>query len=126
MKRPRTLANLEVLEQRPLRRQRLRAHAGTAVDEIILQQRGKELGYTMNDEQFKNIVDQIRKENKLEDDATFKKALESEGMTEAELKILHAHYQRLVEMARADGDMTASHSVDEAENRHREKRQAGG
>ena len=52
--------------------------------------------------------------------------IDVEDLTEAELKILHAHYQRLVEMARADQDMTASHSVDEAENRHREKRQAGG
>ena len=43
--------------------------------------------------------------------------IDVEDLTEAELKILHAHYQRLVEMA--------SHSVDEAENRHREKRQAG-
>ena len=52
--------------------------------------------------------------------------IDVEDLTEAELKILHAHYQRLVEMARSDEDMTASHSVDEAENRHREKRQAGG
>ena len=29
-------------------------------------------------------------------------------------------------MAGDDQDMTASHSIDEAENRHREKRRAGG
>ena len=52
--------------------------------------------------------------------------IDVEDLTEAELKTLRAHYQRLVEMARDDEDMTASHSVDEAENRHREKRQAGG
>jgi parvulin-like peptidyl-prolyl isomerase len=57
-----------------------------AVDEIILQQRGKELGYTMNDEQFKNIVDNIRKENKLEDDAQFEAALKGEGMSMADLR----------------------------------------
>ena len=57
-----------------------------AVDEIILQQRGKELGYTMNDEQFKNIVENIRKENKLEDEAQFQAALKSEGMTMADLR----------------------------------------
>jgi low affinity Fe/Cu permease len=51
--------------------------------------------------------------------------IDVEDLTEAELKILHAHYRRLVEMARADQDMTASHSIDEAENRHREKRQGG-
>jgi low affinity Fe/Cu permease len=52
--------------------------------------------------------------------------IDVEDLTEAELQILHAHYRRLVEMARDDQDMTASHSVDEAENRHREKRRAGG
>ena len=49
--------------------------------------------------------------------------IDVEDLTEAELQVLHAHYQRLVEMARDDQDMAASHSVDEAENRHREKRQ---
>jgi peptidyl-prolyl cis-trans isomerase SurA len=57
-----------------------------AVDELILQQRGKELGYTMNDEQFKNIVENIRKENKLEDEAQFEAALKSEGMTMQDLR----------------------------------------
>jgi parvulin-like peptidyl-prolyl isomerase len=57
-----------------------------AVDELILQQRGKELGYTMNDEQFKNIVENIRKENKLEDEKQFEAALKSEGMTMQDLR----------------------------------------
>jgi peptidyl-prolyl cis-trans isomerase SurA len=57
-----------------------------AVDELILQQRGKELGYTMTDEQFKNIVENIRKENKLEDEAQFEAALKSEGMTMQDLR----------------------------------------
>ena len=52
--------------------------------------------------------------------------IDVEDLTEAELKILHVHYQRLAEMAGDDQDMTASHSIDEAENRHREKRRAGG
>ena len=52
--------------------------------------------------------------------------IDVEDLTEDELKILHAHYRRLVEMARDDEDMTASHSVDEAENRHRGSAQAGG
>ena len=34
-----------------------------SVDEMLMEQRGKELGYTMNDEQFKNIVDNIKKGN---------------------------------------------------------------
>ena len=41
-----------------------------------------------------------------------------ESLTEAELKILHAHYCRLVELARSDHDLTLSHSVEEAAHRH--------
>jgi low affinity Fe/Cu permease len=52
--------------------------------------------------------------------------IDAENLTEAELKTLHTHYRRLVEMARTDEDVTASHSVDEAENRHQQKRRAGG
>jgi len=52
--------------------------------------------------------------------------IDVEDLTEAELKILHVHYQRLAEMASDEEDMTASHSIDEAENRHREKRRSGG
>ena len=52
--------------------------------------------------------------------------IDVEDLTEAELKILHVHYQRLAEMAGADADMTASHSVDEAENRHRQKHRSSG
>ena len=40
-----------------------------AVDELLIVQRGKELGYTMSNEQFESIVENIKKENKLEDDA---------------------------------------------------------
>src|SRR5712671_7207024 len=36
-----------------------------AVDEMLLVQRGKELGYKLNDEQFKSVLDNIKKENKL-------------------------------------------------------------
>ena len=53
---------------------------------LLLLQRGKDLEYSLSDEQFKNIVDQIRKENKLEDDQAFQTALKQEGMTMAELR----------------------------------------
>jgi low affinity Fe/Cu permease len=52
--------------------------------------------------------------------------IDVEDLTEAELKILHAHYRRLAKMAGDELDMTASHSIEEAENRHREKRHTGG
>src|SRR6266850_8154017 len=37
-----------------------------AVDEMIIVQRGKELGYKLSDEQFKGVVENIRKENKID------------------------------------------------------------
>jgi peptidyl-prolyl cis-trans isomerase SurA len=57
-----------------------------SVDEMLLEQRGKELGYTMNDEQFKTIVENIRKENKLETDEQFQAALQTENLSMAQLR----------------------------------------
>jgi peptidyl-prolyl cis-trans isomerase SurA len=58
----------------------------TAVDEMLLIQRGRELGYVMGDEQFNNILDGIKKQNKLEEDAKFQEALKQEGLTLADLR----------------------------------------
>jgi parvulin-like peptidyl-prolyl isomerase len=57
-----------------------------AVDELLLVQRGRELGYALGDEQFKQIVDNIKKENQLEDEARFQAALKQEGLTMADLR----------------------------------------
>lgn len=57
-----------------------------AIDEMLLMQRGKELGYKVTDEQFKRVLDNIRKENKLEDDAQFQAALKQEGLDLATLR----------------------------------------
>lgn len=57
-----------------------------AVDELLLTQRGRELGYAMGDEQFRTIVDNIKKQNNLEDENTFQNALKQEGMTLADLR----------------------------------------
>ena len=51
-----------------------------AVDELLQVQRAKELGYRMSDDNFKGIVDNIKKENKL-DDAGLRGALQQEGLT---------------------------------------------
>ncbi len=56
------------------------------IDEMLLVQRGKELGYTLGDEQFKSIVDNIKKENKIESEEAFQSALKQENMTMAELR----------------------------------------
>jgi peptidyl-prolyl cis-trans isomerase SurA len=56
------------------------------VDEMLLVQRGRELGYKMSDEQFRSIIDNIKKENKLETDDQFNAALKQEGMTLEDLR----------------------------------------
>ena len=67
-----------------------RRHAGrarsTPIDELLLLQRGKELGFSLSDEQFTQIVANIRKENKLENEEQFLAALKQEGMTLPELR----------------------------------------
>jgi peptidyl-prolyl cis-trans isomerase SurA len=57
-----------------------------AVDELLLIQRGRELGLTLGDDQFKQIIENIKKSNNLEDDAQFQAALKQEGMTMADLR----------------------------------------
>lgn len=58
-----------------------------AVDELLLIQYGKEqLGLKMSDEQFRQIVNNIRKEQGLQDDAKFQAALASENMTLDDLR----------------------------------------
>jgi low affinity Fe/Cu permease len=49
-----------------------------------------------------------------------------EDLSEAEIRMLHRHFRKLAELAKADHDLTASHSVEEAHGRHRRKREAGG
>ena len=44
-----------------------------------------------------------------------------EDLSEEDLRILHEHYRKLAEMAKSDRDIRDSHSVDEAEGRHRAK-----
>jgi low affinity Fe/Cu permease len=49
-----------------------------------------------------------------------------EELSEKELNALHRHYHRLAEMAKKDGDLLKSHSIEEAEERHRAKLRTGG
>jgi peptidyl-prolyl cis-trans isomerase SurA len=57
-----------------------------AVDEMLIVQRGKELGYRLGEEQFKGVLDNIKKENKMESEEQFQAALKSENMTLADLR----------------------------------------
>ena len=56
------------------------------IDEMLLVQRGKELGFKMNDEEFNRVVSRIRADNKLESEEAFLGALKQEGLTVAELR----------------------------------------
>ena len=57
-----------------------------AVDELLIVQRGKELGYTLSDAQFKGVLDNIRKENKIDTEEQFQAALKAENMTMVDLR----------------------------------------
>jgi low affinity Fe/Cu permease len=48
-----------------------------------------------------------------------------EDLDEAELQVLHDHYRSLAELAEREGDIRQSHSLDEANVRHRSKMGAG-
>jgi low affinity Fe/Cu permease len=45
-----------------------------------------------------------------------------EDLTEAEVRTLRQHYRRLVEIAKREGSLTRSHSIEEADLRHRAKK----
>jgi peptidyl-prolyl cis-trans isomerase SurA len=57
-----------------------------AIDELLLLQRGKELGLRLSEDQFKQVVANIRKENNLQDEAKFLQALAQENMTLDDLR----------------------------------------
>jgi parvulin-like peptidyl-prolyl isomerase len=52
-----------------------------AIDEMLMVQRGRELGLKMSDEQFNQILEGIRKENNLDTEEKFQMALKQEGLT---------------------------------------------
>lgn len=56
------------------------------VDEMLLVQRGRELGYKMGDEQFKSVLESIKNDNKIETDEQFQAALKQENMTLSDLR----------------------------------------
>lgn len=59
----------------------------TTVDELLIVQQGEELGYHLDDEQFQELVDDIKEENNFTTDEEFQQALmQSEGMTMDELR----------------------------------------
>lgn len=47
--------------------------------------------------------------------------IDVEDLTEAEIELLHKHYQKLVALAKHDAKLTQTHSIEEAEERHQTK-----
>src|SRR3954447_25163849 len=58
----------------------------SSVDEMLLVQRGKELGYKLSDEQFKRVLDNLKTQNKIETDEQLQAALKQENMTMVDLR----------------------------------------
>jgi len=58
----------------------------TVIDEMLLLQRATELGYSVSDAQFNQVLASIKKDNKLESDEQFEAALKGEGITIAQLR----------------------------------------
>jgi parvulin-like peptidyl-prolyl isomerase len=56
------------------------------VDELLLIQRGRELEFALGDQQFKQILEDIKKSNNITDEAQFQAELKQAGMTEADLR----------------------------------------
>jgi peptidyl-prolyl cis-trans isomerase SurA len=57
-----------------------------AIDELLVVQLAKERGYRLRDEQFKEWLTNLRKEQNLEDDQKFQAALRQEGMSIDDLR----------------------------------------
>src|SRR4051812_5775987 len=58
----------------------------SVVDEMLIVQRGKELGYRVSEEQFKQILDNLKTQNKIENDEQLVTALKQENMSMADLR----------------------------------------
>ena len=58
------------------------------VDELLLVQRGRELGYALSEEQFQDIVDGIKEENNFDDEQLVAALQRDEGMTLPDLRDL--------------------------------------
>jgi peptidyl-prolyl cis-trans isomerase SurA len=57
-----------------------------SIDELLLLQHGRDLNYHLSDDQFKQVVGNIRKEQGLQDEAKFQAALAQENMTVDDLR----------------------------------------
>jgi peptidyl-prolyl cis-trans isomerase SurA len=56
------------------------------IDEMLMLQKGRDLGYRLADDQFKDVLERIKKDNKIENDEQFEAALKQENLTLADLR----------------------------------------
>lgn len=63
----------------------------TQVDELILLERAREKKLTVDDEMVDKAIAELREQNQLQDDAAFKAALASAGLTEQALRERYRH-----------------------------------
>ena len=93
------------------------------VDEMLIVQRGRELGYKMADDQFKSILDSIKKDNKIESEEAFQAALKQENMTLADLR-RNLEKQMIVERVRQNEVLGKIGVNDEEARRYYESHQS--
>ena len=74
------------------------------VDEMLIVQHGKELGYNLSDEQFESVLENIKKENNFESDELFQAALEQENIS---LVVLRANIERQMIVSRVQQNEVA-------------------
>jgi len=86
-----------------------------AVDRLLLVQRGRELGYAMSDEAFKNVLENIKKQNNITTDEQFQQALKESGMTLPELR--QEIERNMLEQRVQQTDVMDKISVSEEESR---------
>lgn len=86
-----------------------------AIDEMLLMQLGKERGYRLSDQQFKEWLSALRKEQNLQDDQKFLAALKQEGMTIDDLR-KNVERQMLIQRVQQD-EVGSKLSITEEEAR---------
>lgn len=85
------------------------------VDEMLLVQRGKELGYRLDDKNFEEIVKRLKADNKIETDEQFQAALKADNLT---MGALRSTLERQYIIEKVENAEVLSHiQVNEAEAR---------
>jgi peptidyl-prolyl cis-trans isomerase SurA len=87
----------------------------TVIDEMLLLQRAKELGFAVSDEQFTEVIASIKKDNKVETEEQFQAALKSEGITLPQLKQMLSKRMLIGQVQRRE--VSAKIDVTEAEQK---------